>query len=375
MLVLMGGGDAFGVSGAKEGEKRAGVPNVPHKGVDRESGELLSAVLQRYNRALESSGRRTMVDVKLQWQDGQGQHQELEVLDKAFVGRTCAGVDPSRAIVLNDPNVSRDHLVIARTAHGTTLRDMSRNGTWVNGVRVTQGSERPLENGDVIRVGQVELTVTINSPEELDAAEDDPDQTMTSWTTVSPVYQHVTNLVADLRGFTSLSETLGSDQMYAVMNSVFKVFSDLVVANQGTIKDYAGDAIYAFWEHGLMPNAEKARHACTAALAQLAALPQIAAELAENIPEAAQLRVGWGVTTGMVTVSQYGSRAADLAVLGDSTNLAFRISGLANKDLPAPIVMDETTKMLVANGYQLASLGEHAIKGKRQPVPLYGISP
>lgn len=57
MLVLMGGGDAFGVSGAKEGKKRAVVPNVPHKGVDRESGELLSAVLQRYNRALESSGR------------------------------------------------------------------------------------------------------------------------------------------------------------------------------------------------------------------------------------------------------------------------------------------------------------------------------
>jgi len=317
-----------------------------------------------------------MVDVKLQWQDAQGEQRELEVLDKAFVGRTCAGVDPNRAIVLNDPNVSRDHLVIARTAYGTTLRDMSRNGTWVNGVRVTQGSERPLDDGDVIRVGQVELTVTIRSPEaEPLTDEDDPDQTMTSWTTVSPVYQHVTNLVADLRGFTSLSETLGSEQMYAVMNSVFKVFSDLVMAHRGTIKDYAGDAIYAFWEHGLMPNAEKAQLACTAALAQLAALPQIAAELAESIPEASQLRVGWGVTTGMVTVSQYGSRAADLAVLGDSTNLAFRISGLANKDLAAPIVVDEPTKMLVASAYQLESLGEHAIKGKRQPVPLFGIAP
>lgn len=316
-----------------------------------------------------------MTDVKLQWQDAQGELRELEVLDKAFVGRTCAGVDPSRAIVLNDPNVSRDHLVIVRTAHGTTVRDMSRNGTWVNGVRMTQGAERPLENGDVIRLGQVELTVTIDSPQDAELAEDDADQTMTSWTTVSPVYQHVTNLVADLRGFTSLSETIGSEQMYAVMNSVFKTFSDLVVAHRGTIKDYAGDAIYAFWEHGLLPNPEKARLACTAALAQLAALPQIAAELAETIPEASQLRVGWGVTTGMVTVSQYGSRAADLAVLGDSTNLAFRISGLANKDLPAPIVLDEQTKALIDGGYQLASLGQHAIKGKREPVPLYGIKP
>ena len=316
-----------------------------------------------------------MADVRVRWQDAEGQLRELEVLDKAFVGRTCAGVDPRRAIVLNDPNVSRDHVVIARTAHGTTLRDMSRNGTWVNGVRVTQGAERPLENGDVIRVGQVELMVTIASPLDEESAEDDADQTMTSWTTVSPVYQHVTNLVADLRGFTSLSETLGSEQMYAVMNSVFKVFSDLVVAHRGTIKDYAGDAIYAFWEHGLMPNADKARLACTAALAQLAALPQIAAELSETIPEASQLLVGWGVTTGMVTVSQYGSRAADLAVLGDSTNLAFRISGLASKELAEPIVVDEQTKALIDGGFHLASLGAHAIKGKREPVPLYGITP
>ena len=337
---------------------------------------MLSAVFQAYYRALDaSSGYAAMAEVKLQWQDAQGQQRELDVLDKAFIGRTCAGVDPARAIILNDPNVSRDHLVIARTLHGTTLRDMSRNGTWVNGVRMTQGAERPLENGDVIRVGQVELTITIDSPDEMDPATEDEDQTMTSWTTVSPVYQHVTNVVADLRGFTSLSETLGSEQMYAVMNAVFRAFSDLVVAHRGTIKDYAGDAIYAFWEHGLMPSADKARLACTAALAQLAALPQIASELASSIPEASQLRVGWGVTTGMVTVSQYGSRAADLAVLGDSTNLAFRISGLANKDLPAAIVVDEQTKILVDGGYQVAALGEHAIKGKRQPVPLYGITP
>jgi adenylate cyclase len=316
-----------------------------------------------------------MVDVKVRWQDSEGQSREVDVQDKTFVGRTCAGVDPARAIVLNDPNVSRDHLVVARTGHGVTLRDLSRNGTWINGVRVTQGAERPLEDGDVIRVGQVELTVTIQSPEAEGATDEDLDQTLTSWTTVSPVYQHVTNLVADLRGFTTLSETLGSDQMYAVMNKVFATFSELVVANQGTVKDYAGDAIYAFWEHGLMPNSNKARLACTAALAQLAALPGIAASLAETIPEASQLRVGWGVTTGLVTVSQYGSRAADLAVLGDSTNLAFRISGLANKELAVPIVLCEQTKALVEHEYEISSLGEHPIKGKRQPVALYGIDP
>ncbi len=310
--------------------------------------------------------------IKLQWREPGGGQRELELRDKVFVGRTCAGIDPSRAIVLDDANVSRDHLVIVEDGGVVVLKDMSRNGTWVNDVRVTQGGERPLTHGDVIRVGAAEIVVTIDGDSD---AEPNLDDTMTSWTTVSQVMQFVTNLVADVRGFTTLSERLSSEQMYALMNAVIRTFSDIVVAHGGTIKDYAGDAVYAFWEHGGRPKHEKAHQACRAALAQLAAVPGIAAGLQQSIPLTSELKLGWGITTGMVTVSQYGARSADLAVLGDSTNLAFRLSSLANKELASPILMCDQTRVLIHPEFALAPLGEHRIKGKAEPVTIYGVSP
>lgn len=314
-----------------------------------------------------------MPRIWLQWQDAEGHARQVELRDKVFVGRVCAGIDPARAIVLDDPRVSRDHLVIASEGGSIVLRETSRNGTWVNDVRVTQGGERPLADGDVIRVGGAEITVGIEPSDE--EGPEDLEETMTNWTTVLPVYQFVTHLVADVRGFTTLSENLGSDKMYSVMSAVIHAFSDIVVAHHGTIKDYAGDAVYAFWEHGLVAKPERARNACAAALAQVAAVPRIVESLSDTVPEAAELRLGWGITTGMVTVSQYGARSADLAVVGDSTNLAFRISGLANKDIAAPIVVCEHTRALLHPAFTLEPLGAHRIKGKSEPVPLYGVSP
>ncbi len=58
-------------------------------------------------------------------------------------------------IILDDSRVSRRHAQITREAGAFLLRDLdSANGVWVNGVRVT---EQPLQEGDVISLGGVEL--------------------------------------------------------------------------------------------------------------------------------------------------------------------------------------------------------------------------
>ena len=314
-----------------------------------------------------------MSEMQLRWRDAEGQPRQLDLHDKVFVGRVCAGIDPSRAIVLDDVNVSRDHAMFVVTADAVVLRDSSRNGTWVNGIRVTQGGERRLADGDVVRVGDTDiaLSMALDAPHAPTERRVDRTPRYTMALTVSQV---VTNLVADVRGFTTLSERLSSDKMYELMNTVIHTFSEIVVAHHGTIKDYAGDAVYAFWEHGDRPKPERAVQACRAALAQLAAVPSIVAALREGVPEAGALKIGWGITTGLVTVSQYGARSADLAVLGDSTNLAFRLSALANKDVPAPVVMCEPTRDLVAATLDVTSLGAHPIKGKANDVQLFGLS-
>jgi S1-C subfamily serine protease len=71
------------------------------------------------------------------------------------------GRAPENDIVLPDPNVSRQHLVVWTTPRGAFLRDLgSQNGTFVNGKRVGAGPET-VSNGSLIRVGITEMRVEL----------------------------------------------------------------------------------------------------------------------------------------------------------------------------------------------------------------------
>ena len=67
------------------------------------------------------------------------------------------GRDPSSDVVLNDPKCSRRHAVVEVTPEGVVIRDAgSSNGIHLNGKRVERS---PLASGDVVRLGDVTLTV------------------------------------------------------------------------------------------------------------------------------------------------------------------------------------------------------------------------
>lgn len=70
------------------------------------------------------------------------------------------GRDASNTIVLNDPSVSSKHARIVRSPDGFIIEDLkSRNGTYVNGERVTES--RTLADNDVVRFGRVILTFNV----------------------------------------------------------------------------------------------------------------------------------------------------------------------------------------------------------------------
>ena len=84
--------------------------------------------------------------------------------------------------------------------------------------------------------------------------------------------RELTILFCDVRGFTSISETLKDDpeRLVALMNRVLTRLSDVVLSAGGTIDKYIGDCVMAFW-NAPVADAEHARHAAEAALKMLAA--------------------------------------------------------------------------------------------------------
>ena len=296
----------------------------------------------------------------LEWVDENQHTQYLEIVDKVFIGRSCKGVDPQKRILVQDAQVSRDHAVVSRRAEHLKITDRSKNGTWVNGIRLAAGASSEIADGDTIKVG--EFTFRVCYPENITDIKDTG--ILTDGTRVTPTEIMVTNVVADVRDFTTFSQDHASSDVYALMKEIFDKFSAIVYQFKGTIKDYAGDAVYAFWDHDLEPIKTQAVLACQAAIKQTQTINDIRAQLIGKNLAAENLQMGWGITTGKVTLSHYGSRAADLALVGDCTNLAFRLSGLANKELSEKIVICSQTAALVGDELAVKDLGPVSIKGR-----------
>ena len=310
-----------------------------------------------------------MPSTYLEWVDGNRQVQTLEIVDKVFIGRTCKGVDCQKRIILDEPLVSRDHAVISRNAAQVSITDTSKNGTWVNATRMASGSTKDLFGGDTIRIGELSLRVIYahtDSPHQ----EEDKDTETTLLRTADVV---VTSMIADVREFSEFSQTHSSTEVYVLIKEIFERFSIIVDDFQGTVKDYAGDAVFAYWDHEAKSQKGQAVLACRAALQQMEILDRILVELSAKFPGVGELQMGWGITTGKVTMSHYGSLVAEPALVGDSINLAFRLSGMANKERSDKIIMCFNTAALVQSNFLLKDLGKVPIKGRKNGEHLFAL--
>jgi adenylate cyclase len=302
-----------------------------------------------------------MANPYLEWMDENQQTQRLEIVDRICMGRTCKGIDSQRRILLKYPLVSRDHAEINWTAGKLQITDTSINGTWVNDVRMAAGSSKELSDGDTIRIGYSLLRVVYPK----DAADVKQDYTSTELTMVSSLEVVVTSLVADVRGFSAYCQTHASADVYGMINEIFDLFSKNIENFKGTVKDYAGDSVMAFWEHQFEDPARQSMLACLSAIQQMQSFNQIRVKLAGKYADVENLRMGWGVTTGPVTLSHYGLRSADLAMVGDCINLAGRLSDMANKEVAENILICSHTAELVENQLEIRDLGMLPIRGRK----------
>lgn len=179
--------------------------------------------------------------------------------------------------------------------------------------------------------------------------------------------RNMTVLFADIRSFTTISESLSATRLKQLLNTFFDPMTAIIFNNHGTIDKYVGDMIMAFWGAPLV-DGHHADHAIASALKMLEKVDQMQDELqAQGFPE---VRIGVGLNTGMMNVGDMGSKfRRAYTVLGDSVNLGSRLEGLTKFYGVSLLIGEETYAQQTR--FLCRRLDRVKVKGKDQAIQVY----
>jgi adenylate cyclase len=281
----------------------------------------------------------------------------VPIVHRLLVGRECAGVEPSRCLIMDAPAVSREHLEVrVDPGRGAQLVDLSTNGTWVNGRRVERNEPIALVDGDVIELGGIELA--FRAPAVPAAAVCEMSETIrTAGAT------QVAVAVGDVVGYTSLTEAHGGGPVGEALDPLFARLRELLARYRGTVSNIVGDAIFAAWDADRDPGA--AASAVAFALAAVELVSEYAATLSLLDADGAPLRMGWGVTLGAATAAR--PSPARETVHGDAVNLAFRLSGLAAREGRPFVLVAAEAAAAAPRAARYGAAEEIQVRGRRAP--------
>lgn len=185
-------------------------------------------------------------------------------------------------------------------------------------------------------------------------------------------------MFSDVRGFTTISELYKDDPqgLTALMNNFLTPLTNAIIANNGTIDKYIGDAVMAFWNAPLH-DAHHEVNACRAALEMLRQVEILNArrerEAADNGQRFIPINIGIGINTGRCVVGNMGSDLRfNYSVLGDPVNLASRLEG-QSKNYGVRIIVGSRTAQAVADKFALLELDVITVKGKTEPETVYTV--
>jgi len=184
----------------------------------------------------------------------------------------------------------------------------------------------------------------------------------------------MTVFFSDLEGFSGISESLTAAGLVNLINQYLTLASEPIVREHGVIDKYIGDAVMAFWGPPFYEEADHARRACLAALAQQDQL----AELRRSLPDILGIRrnlpkmnVRIGLCTGELIVGSIGSKISkSFTVMGDTVNTASRLEG-ANKQFGTHVLIDGATREMVRDSMETRELDYIGVVGKSEPVRIY----
>lgn len=176
----------------------------------------------------------------------------------------------------------------------------------------------------------------------------------------------ITVIFADIRGFTTYSEKNSPEKLVRTLNRYLAAMAEAVLAQEGTIDKFMGDAIMA-WFNAPVPQADHTLRTVKTALAIRESVEQLYKEL----PEDEHLAFGAGIHYGDAVLGLIGTeKRLEYTAISDSVNTAKRIqeNSAKNQILISKDAYERVKKQINAKPH-----GEISVKGKSQPLEVFEV--
>jgi adenylate cyclase len=183
---------------------------------------------------------------------------------------------------------------------------------------------------------------------------------------LNPSVKYVTVLFADIVNFTPMAEKMEPIELADFLNTYFKITSEAIFQESGTLDKFIGDAVMALFGAPYTREDDAVR-AIKAALRIYRGLELYNAKA----PEDRKINIRIGINSGNVIAGNFGSmERMEYTVLGDTVNVAARIQASCE---PGQILIGYETFKQVQGRFMFRYLGERVLKGKSEAVPIYEV--
>jgi adenylate cyclase len=179
----------------------------------------------------------------------------------------------------------------------------------------------------------------------------------------------VTVLMSDIRGYSTIAEHAEPTALAAQLNAHRAEMNRAILAEEGTVMQFVGDAVMAVFGAPL-PQEDHARRALAAAHEMQAAQARVNDRWhGEGL---SPFNLGIGLSTGEVAAALLGSEERlEYTVIGDNVNLSQRLQQWAG---PGEIVISEATYETLEHPAEAVAIEPARVKGRDAPVSAYRIN-
>jgi adenylate cyclase len=181
-----------------------------------------------------------------------------------------------------------------------------------------------------------------------------------------------TILFSDLRGFTSLTESLGAQGTVSLLNEYFTLMVECIQREGGMLDKFIGDAIMASF--GVLGDEDMKFTEDRAVRCAISMIDMLRDwnRLREHAGKPA-VEIGIGINTDCVVSGNIGSpKRMDFTVIGDGVNLSSRLES-ACKQYGARILISQSTYKKLKGTYRAREIDYVIVKGKSKPISVYEV--